>query len=151
MLPRRHALIGFLLSSFIYFTFQVNFLKVTILFFSSFLIDFDHYLYYIYKKRNFSVKNAYWWFREKEDKYKRKISKKKKKRIRRGFYCFHGLEWVLLFILLGKIINSLFYFISFGMLLHLFLDWVDLINKNHALHKISVIYDFIKKDNLKKI
>lgn len=150
MLPKTHALIGFLFSVFLYFAFRLTYIQVLIVFLASFLIDFDHYMYYVYKKRNFSPTKAYGWFMISRKKFN-SLSNKEKKKHRVGFYLFHGLEWILLFLLMGYFLYSLFYFVAIGMFLHLILDWIMIIKEKSRMHKILVLYDYFNKDKLNKI
>src|SRR3989344_2064766 len=60
MLPKYHALLGFIFSAIVFLIFpQIKLIGALIIFLSSFLIDVDHYLYYIIIKKDFSLKNAY--------------------------------------------------------------------------------------------
>jgi hypothetical protein len=150
MRPKHHILIGFIVSIILYFFFSIGFLGATLIFLSSVLIDFDHYLYYIFRTKNFDLKKAYYWYIEKEKELK-KYSKEERKKIYYAFYIFHGLEWVLIFVLLGYFLWNLFYFIAAGMFLHLLTDWTENIIHRKRIFKISIIADLIERKNLKKI
>src|SRR3989344_7888189 len=98
MLPKHHILLGFIFSLVTFFLFsQIGTLGGVVIFLSSFLIDFDHYIYYIFKKKDFSLKRAYLWYKEKGEKIDRtKINLRKNYFV--AHYYFHGIEWIFLFV-----------------------------------------------------
>jgi len=83
---------------------------------SAVLIDFDHYAWYVIKKKDFSLRNAVNFF----------LSKHKP-----VLLLFHTIwfqiAW-LIFVFMMKFINSALYFlgscVAVGMLFHLFLDFL---------------------------
>ena len=151
MLPKTHFLIG-LFSSIILLAFFPNeILSISLFFLASFLIDFDHYIYFIFTKKSFNLKKAYFWFKNKSKKIK-EIPERERKNYSTGIYIFHGIEWVILFCTLGIIANKLFFFISAGMLLHLIFDWIEKYTSSRTYpHKVSLIYDLLKFPKLNKI
>lgn len=151
MLPRFHIIIGLIFSIVLFFIFpEISLIGAGIIFLSSFLIDFDHYVYYIFKFKRFNVKEAYSYFRNKE-KELNKLSKKGRKKYFTGFLCFHGIESILIAIVLGYSIHSYFYFVGVGIFIHLILDWINQIYKKERFYKFSLIYDYIKNKELKLI
>ena len=143
MLPKYHIFLGFLFSLILYLVFPfIGFLGFFIIFFSSFLIDIDHYIYYIFKKKDLNLKNAYKYFFEKRKKY---ISSTKpvKEMSNPAMYFLHGIEILLVLFLLGIFVNKLFLFIFIGFLFHLFLDILEQIYYGFRITKVSLIYDFI--------
>ncbi|MFQ5531781.1 MAG: hypothetical protein ACE5ES_04160, partial [Candidatus Nanoarchaeia archaeon] len=63
MLPKTHIILGFIFSVLIFFLFpQMGLIGASLIFFSSFLIDFDHYLYYLFKKKDPNPRNSVKWF-----------------------------------------------------------------------------------------
>ena len=147
-----NSLFGFILSlaALSLFPSWVDLAGAAIIFFSSFLIDFDHYLYYIYKNRNFDPVRAYNWFRKKGEELF-KLPKEERKKYFVAPYIFHGLEWVLLFILLGLFVSSYFIFIAVGMVIHLVLDWIAALKEYGRFLKFSVIVDLVNERSLKQI
>ncbi|MBU3940387.1 MAG: hypothetical protein KKH88_00465 [Nanoarchaeota archaeon] len=83
-----------------------------IVFFSGFLIDIDHYIYYILKKRDFSLKKAY----ECEKKHFGKDR----------LHIFHTIEFYILIFSLA-IFHPFFFFILIGISFHQIIDIVDVI------------------------
>ena len=151
MLPRDHFLIGTVVSVFLYFIFpEIGILNLIVFLLASVLIDVDHYLYYVYRKKDWSLRNAVRWFMKKR-KTLEKISAEK----RRGLYtcfCFlHGFETLVLFGILGYFIWDTFYFVALGFLFHLCLDYFNHISNGYRLYKISIIYDYFKQKKLKFI
>jgi hypothetical protein len=151
MLPKYHILLGFIFSSAIFLIFpKVSFFYAGVIFLSSFLIDIDHYIYYILKKRNFNPKKSVKYFFDKKLKME-KIPREERKKYYSGFYFLHGIEPVLVLSLLGTFINKIFFFILFGFSFHLILDFAYLIYKKKRIDKIFIIYDFFKFKKLKEI
>ena len=151
MYPQTHFLFG-LVFSLIFFIFvpEAGILGAGLIFLSSFLIDIDHYFYFIYKKRSFNLKKAYKWFINK-GKYIKKLTPFERKEISTGFYCFHGIEIIFVLIILGLLTSKYFFYVAIGAILHLTLDWIKIIAKKERVFKISLIYDYNKNKELKVI
>ena len=99
MLPKYHVIIGAIATLIIQVVFQLTILQSLIIFFSSFLIDADHYLIYALKKKDWSLKNSRKYFFKRRKRWI-KLSNKEKKQYKRPIYIFHGIEfWILLIIL----------------------------------------------------
>ena len=141
MLPKHHLLLGFIFSL-ILFPF-IGLIGSLIVFFSSFLIDVDHYLFYVFTRKDISLKNAYIWFLKRRNKF---LALPKSKRRNFPFIpCFlHGIEILIILFFLGFFISYYFYFILSGFTFHLFLDITWEIKHKSRINKISLIYDFIK-------
>lgn len=151
MLPKTHILVGLFSSIVLFVFFPINLFFVLFFFLASFLIDFDHYIYFIIKNKSFNLKKAYFWFKNKSKKLK-ELSPEKRKNSSTGIYIFHGIEWIILFFFLGLKINLSFLFISAGMFLHLTLDWIEKYCgfRNHP-YKVFLIYDLLKHPKLNQI
>ncbi len=151
MLPKFHIVTGLIFSIILYLLFpSLNLGELIAVFLASFLIDFDHYIYYVIKKRNFSIKRAYNWFKEKGKKFSNIPGKERKKYILTLSF-FHGLEWVILFFILGKLFYSIFYFVAIGMLFHLIFDWINSLTVLKRFFKFSIIFDYFYNRNLKEV
>ena len=145
MLPRYHIILGFSFSLILYLIFPfVGLSGFLIIFFSSFLIDVDHYLYYVFKKKDLNLKKAYKYFFEKR---KKCISSTKplKEMPNPANYFLHGIEVLLVLFIFGIFVNKIFLFIFIGFSFHLFLDILEQIYYGFRIAKISLVYDFIKK------
>ncbi len=150
MLPKKHILYGFIFSLILFLIFPINLLEAGLIFFSSFLIDFDHYLYFVFTKKSFNLKEAYFGFKKK-GLFLKKLSKPERKKYVPGFYIFHGLETLIVLGVLGYFISSYFYLVLFGAAFHLILDYIYCIKGFHYPLKISIIFDFFQFKNLKKL
>jgi len=151
MLPSKHIIIGFLASLAIFLIFpQVGWLGLTIILLSSVLIDFDHYLCYVLKKKDLSLTRAYNHFIESRDIWL-KLSKKQKETFESGIIIFHGIEcWILLVLLI--FVSKLFIFVLIGVAIHMVLDFIDLYRYNMPLHvKLSQIYTHKRNKKLRAL
>ena len=55
MLPKWHLFLGFFFALTLFLVFpEIEIAGFLIIFFSTFLMDIDHYIYYVFKKRDFS-------------------------------------------------------------------------------------------------
>ena len=63
MLPRNHIYLGLIFSIIIYLYTPASYFQASLVFFASFLIDFDHYVWYVLRKKDFSLKNAYYFLK----------------------------------------------------------------------------------------
>lgn len=97
-------------------------------FIGGFLIDVDHYLWWIMEKRNFNIIRCY---KKMKEESKKNIEKYRLIRERPIYvkddmlHVFHVWEfWVLMFLL--SFIHKLFFIIFLGMILHLSLDLIEL-------------------------
>ena len=136
MYTRQHIIASFLLAG-ILFPF-IGLQNSLLIFFSGFLFDVDHYLYYIFKFRRYSIFDCY---RESI-----KISKGLLPRPKKPFiHLFHTIEFYLL---LG-IFSIYFPFLGFvliGLVLHIILDVIDGVRKKTLFFRVfSLLHFFLKK------
>ena len=125
MLPYIHFVIGLIVSGGLYLFFpEISLLEAGILLASSVLIDFDHYLYYVFKIKTFNLKKAYNWFSQRKKKHK-KLTKEQRKQFPTIPSIFHGVEWIILFYVSGIFIWNPLIFVSLGMFLHLVTDLTE--------------------------
>ncbi len=150
MLPKSHILFGFLFSIILFFIFpQINHTAFLIIFLASFLIDVDHYLYFVFKKRKLSLKKAYNWFIERRKKWQ-SLSKEDVKKYKQTIILFHGIEFILIFFFLS-FSHILFFWALIGILFHFILDFYELIKEDFPLYvKMSQIYVYITNKNKKE-
>ena len=137
MLPKTHIILGFFASMIIYFIFpEITLLGFFIIWASSVLIDVDHYLFYVWLKKDWSVKNAFYWFYNKSLKIK-KLPKSQRKKIN-PIVCFlHGIEAVIVLSLLAYFVSKWFLYVLIGFLFHEFLDGVKLVYEGYSLRHIT--------------
>ena len=151
MLPKYHIIIGILFVAIIYFIFpEISLLNLAIVLFSSILIDGDHYLYYIFKKKDFSLSKALNWYKEKSKSFW-SLTKNERKKIYSGFYLFHGIEWIIVLALLGRFFFPPLTYVAAGFLLHFAVDFPSEICLKGTIHKSSLIYMgyLLNKENKK--
>ena len=150
MVPKKHILLGLIFSVLIYFILKLNLIQVSIIFLSSVLIDFDHVIYYFFKKKNLNPKKAINYYFKKKEKLE-KLSIEEKRRVYWGFYCFHGIEIVIILFLLGFFISNYFYFVLIGVTFHLVLDYIHQLTNHLRFDKVSIFWDYFKFRKLKEI
>jgi len=144
MYPRQHIILGFIFSAIIFFIFpSIKPIGFLIIFLSSVLIDVDHYLYYVYKKKDWSLSKAYEWFVRVGEK-ERKLSRKERNKHKNCFMFLHGIEILTLLYILGAFFHTYFFYVLIGFAFHLFLDTFYEKFFNDKLEKVSVIWDYIK-------
>jgi hypothetical protein len=143
MYPKEHFFLGFFLSSLLFFGFEsIGFFEAAIILFSSIFIDFDHYLYYVLRKKNLSLRKAYSWFVRNGKKYG-KIPKRHKKKYYLSILIFHGIEPLLLLIILS-FFSKIFFFIFLGFLLHLFSDVFIESKRGSSTNKFFLIAQILR-------
>lgn len=151
MHPKYHIIIGLIFSLILlYFFPHIGLTGFFLVWTASVLIDVDHYLYYAYKKKNWNLKKAYFWFKA-GGKNLSKLSKRQRSKFYQGFSFFHGFEILFLLFIAGFFISGIFYFIFIGFTLHIFLDIIHQRTLHHRFDKYSIIYDFIKYKKLRFI
>ena len=149
MKPNFHIFLGLLFSLFILILFPKIGLGFFIIFLSTILIDIDHYLYFVYRKKDWNLKKAYNWFLNLHEKYI-SLPKSKRKQFYGSICWLHGIETFILLAILG-LFSPIFLFILTGFTFHLLVDDIyDLIKRNPG-HNFSSIYIFIKSKKLKHI
>ena len=151
MLPKYHIIIGLIASIAIYLIFNLTIFQASIIFLSSFLIDADHYLLYIFRKKDFSLINSIKYFKERRRRWL-SMRPEKRKHHKRAIFIFHGIEFWILLIIIANYIN-LIWFVLLGIFIHMILDYIDLIYVNDSLYtKLSQLYVYYtnkgKKDFL---
>ncbi len=151
MLPKTHIILGALASLLIYLIYPaIGPINTLIIFLSSFLIDVDHYIYYILKKKDYNLKKAFNWFVN-QRKIFLKLSPKKRENFERTIIIFHGIEcWLLIILLI--FVHKIFLFILMGIMIHMFFDFIDLHLTKTPFHiKTSQVYVHIKNKNNKNL
>jgi hypothetical protein len=143
MNPICHFILGLFFSFLLFFLFPtIGITGILIIFLSSFLIDFDHYLYYIYKKWKFNPLLSYNWYKGNIKKF-HSLTYNQQKKVYIGIYIFHGIEVLILLFLLGNLVSNFFTFVFIGFLFHLCLDITYEAFIHKRLDKISLIYNHL--------
>jgi len=142
MHPKAHIFLGAIFTLLLFFLFpKVPPLGFLIVFLSSFLIDGDHYVYYLLKEKKFNLIKCYNWYKARVKKTQ-SLPFEKRKKIYTGFYFFHGVEWLIILFLLGKFVLLIFTFVLIGFSFHLLLDIPSEISFKGTCHKLSLIYNY---------
>ncbi|MFA6023150.1 MAG: hypothetical protein WC781_03620 [Candidatus Pacearchaeota archaeon] len=153
MLPKFHILFGLIFSGIVLFIFpQIQLSGFLIIWASSVLIDIDHYLYYVYRKKDWNLNNSFNWFIDLSKKYN-KLSIEQREKVYFGFYFLHGAEAILiLLIFIYFFQNIILIYILIGFLFHQLLDLIDLYIKKMKSYKlVSFLYSIHKKKGKKYI
>ena len=95
-----------------------------VVFLSGFVIDIDHYLYYIIKKNDLNFMNGYLYHVP---------GSKVHESHHDSLHIFHTWEMWLLFLILAFIIHEVFLFILVGFIFHMLFDWGYLLFNKDAL------------------
>ena len=110
MLPLKHFVASIIAIGFLFPFYKLWSFAFLI---GSFFVDVDHYIWYIIRHRDFSLKRAYFH-------HKNKLTREKDM-----LHIFHVWEfWVLMFVL--AFFHNLFTLISLGLFFHLIMDFIEL-------------------------
>ncbi len=151
MLPHKHFIYGIIFSLILILIVpEIKFIGVLLTILSTTLLDADHYFYSLFKKKDFSLINAYYFFKNNNKKFK-KLPPLQRKNYYGGLCFFHGIELLIFFFLLTFFVSKYFGFIFIGIAFHLILDYIEQWPFYFRKDKISIIYDFLKFKKLKNI
>jgi hypothetical protein len=116
MYPKQHIILGAIFSVLIYFLFNLTFFEAATIFLSSFLIDFDHYMWYVVRNKTLDIRRSYMFYVN------------LKKNCKPIAHLFHTIEFHLLILFIG-FYYPLFFFVLIGMVFHSILDIIYLIHE----------------------
>lgn len=131
MFPKWHALFGFVLAYIVYWFTSISIFDASLIFLSSILIDFDHYVWYAIKKKDWNLKNAY-------------IYLKKHKNIIKPLMLFHTIEFHL-FVWFLSFFWSGFFYILIGMIFHSVIDLIGLIFEKRVYTREFWLIKYLSK------
>ena len=141
MLPRWHIIFGAIFTAIIWiFSPETKIIYLSLVFLSSVLIDFDHYLITLTNTKKLSLRKSLKYFKclgEKERK-----EKKNNKREKGHFYIFHTLEFHILVLLLS-LVRIEFFYIFLGMIFHSLLDVAWMIKKDRIYRREFLLVNWI--------
>lgn len=144
----RHIFLGAIFSLFLLIVYpKIEILGLGIIFLSSVLIDIDHYLYYIYRKKDWNLRKAYNWFIEMEKKFLR-LKREERNKTALPFCFLHGFDLIFILFIGGLFINKYLFFVGIGFSFHLLMDMFDETKYKDRIDKASIIYDFLKYKKL---
>ncbi len=147
MRPFFHIIYGTIFSGILLLFFHLTFLTFLIVLFSTVLIDFDHYLFYVYKKKNLNLRKAYKWYLRKGEKLSN-LSEGQRKKFYTSIYLFHNVEGIIFLLVLSQI-SKYFYYVLIGVLFHLVLDLISDLYFSFPFEKFSIIFNFFRFKKLK--
>ncbi len=149
MLPKWHFLYGYVFSIILVYFFHFSLFAGLVVFLSSIFIDLDHVLIYFIKTKNLHPFKFYNWSLVRKEIWN-KLSSKEKEDFKRPHFILHGLEAVLILILLSYL-HVFFFWILLGVLLHLILDFIVLFyEREHLAIKTSQIWLWQRNKNRKE-
>jgi len=151
MLPQEHFVYGFFFAALLLFIVpSIGILGFMLIVLSTVLIDADHYLYYFYTENKTSLTKAYAFFRKNRKKFL-SIAKEKRAEYFGAWCMFHGVEALIIALLLTFFVSEYFGFVFIGMSFHLILDYIEQWPFYLRKDKISSAYDFLKFKKLQNI
>ena len=112
MLPKWHVLFDFVFAYIIYWFTSITIFQASLIFLASVFIDFDHYLWYRFKKKDWNLKNSYGYLKTKE-------------RLTKKLMIFHTIEFHIFIGLLIFFWHG-FLFILIGMIFHSICDLISM-------------------------
>lgn len=149
MLPKWHILYGYIFSLILIYFFNFSLFLGFIVFLSSIFIDLDHVLIYFIKTKNLNPVKFYDWSMNKRKTWAC-VPFEKRGNFRTPHFIFHGLEFLILLIILS-FLHSFFFWILLGVLFHLILDFTELIYlREHLSIKTSQIWVWQRNKNRKE-
>ncbi len=142
MLPKWHILIGFIFTFIIWiFAPGLHWIYLALIFLSSFLIDFDHYMCAVGDTGSFNLFKAGKYYKIIEIKEKEERSKGIRRR--GNFHLFHTVEFHVLIGLLGILWLPLFY-VFIGMVFHSLIDLFDLLKSDRLYRREYFFFNWLK-------
>tara|TARA_Y100000310_G_C20446576_1_gene698715 strand:+ start:429 stop:860 length:432 start_codon:yes stop_codon:yes gene_type:complete len=138
MLPRWHIFFGAIFTTIIWVIApETKLFYLSLVFLSSFLIDFDHYLVVFTNTKKISLNNAL--------KYYGNLSNQKSLKREKGhFYIFHTLEFHILILILS-LTRIEFFYIFIGMIFHSFLDIYWMIKNDRIYSREFLLTNWLNK------
>ena len=110
MLPKYHVYFGLLASIAVYFI--SGSINALIFFFASVFIDTDHYMAFVFKEKNWSLKKSYYYWKDEHYPYDELM-------------VFHTIEIWFLLLIIGLTIKPVLFLLA-GMLYHELFDIYDM-------------------------
>lgn len=141
MLPKIHFILGIIFVAILYFFFSpiISPFGLAIILLSSVFIDADHYVYYVFRKKNLNPFKSHEWYIQNVRKVY-SLNKENREKVYLGLYFFHGVESLITLFIFG-IFYPIFTFVLIGFIFHLTVDFISEIILKDRLDKISFIYN----------
>lgn len=144
MLPRWHILYGAVFTAIIWFLVpETKIFYLVLIFFSSFIMDFDHYVASVLKTKKLFLFHS---FKYHEEQRKKELADKKKGITGKGdFHFFHTIEFHIVVGLLALFWNGFFY-IFIGMVFHSLLDLAWLLHMDRLYRREYFFFNWLRKN-----
>lgn len=143
MLPKYHILYGAIFTAVVWFFFQtISPIYLSIIFLSSFLIDFDHYISGAIKCKSLNFKKVVDY--NYKFMYQQAKNVKKGIRIRENFNLFHTVEFHLFIAILG-IFYLPFLYVFIGMVFHSLLDFYDIMSRKLLYSREFFFFNWVRR------
>ena len=144
MLPRWHILSGAIFTILIWIIFpETKLFYLALIFFASFLIDFDHYLCAVKTTKKISLKNVFNHYEKLCANQKKEIAAGIKKKFPH-FHLFHTIEFHILVGVLSFFWIEFFY-IFIGMIFHSLLDILSFIKEGTFHVREFFFFNWLRK------
>ena len=141
MLPRWHIFLGALFALLLWFAADIHWFYALLVFASSVLIDFDHYLNVVIKKKKLSLFHAFDYHKKL---HKQELEEKHRGIFRKGdFHLFHTIEFQVLVGLLGLVWAGFFY-IFIGMVFHSILDIAYSLHEERLYRQEFLLFNWLR-------
>lgn len=151
MRPHEHLIIGIIASVILYLLYpSTGIIGILLIISTTVLVDVDHYIFYVFKKKDINLVRAYKWYINNIRKTHH-LSREEKRKIFFGFHFLHGVEILAIIYLLYLKVSPIFLYVLIGYSLHYFADLIVEGIWCRTLDKISVIYSFFRGRKLKFI
>lgn len=108
-----NVLLHFLINIFLAYLVNLGPADILLVGLGGILIDIDHIIYLIFISKSFSIKKMLL------------LHNKNYKSHSPGFYIFHTIEFIVLFIIIGYFMSNWIFLIAVGFLLHWIVDALD--------------------------
>lgn len=136
MMPKWHLLFGFILSYVLVYFFNFSIIYGVIVFLSSVFIDLDHVLVYFLETKSLHPKKFWEYSISKKAKWDN-LTISEKESLKRTHFIFHGIEFILILILISIFVKILFLVLA-GVLFHMVCDLIYLLySGEHVSFKVS--------------
>ena len=140
MLPKWHIFLTAAFCAVLYLLgFDISLQNILLIILGGILIDIDHYIAYIFIKKDFNLKRAYKYFVKMREKIKRG------KKVNVPLCVFHTLEFVIALAVI-VFFNKTLLFLFIAMLFHLMLDFIEgFLTNTTQFSKYSIIYSVSRR------
>lgn len=142
MFPRWHILLGFIFAAVLWAFFPATaWYYILIIFLSSFLIDFDHYMVFVWKKGGWSLRGALNYY---ETQRRIQIEEQRRGIFRKSdFHLFHTLEFHAAVLALG-FVYPVFMYVLAGMVFHSLTDLIHLAYEQEIYRREFFLTNWIR-------